>query len=179
MILTVLTVHTTCPVLQGDVSSLQWLSQPFELQYQRWLRSVHVNLGKEQLGKGRWGGKIFLNGSDSILLKRIWDDWGQGWQTMTGTFLGFVNEILSDDTVLIHLLMISSCFGARIAELRICSAELFPQRPYGPIGRPKIFVLCSFTESACWNFFWDLKVKVTRKEECEKWWGWILVTIFI
>lgn len=38
---------------------------------------------KARLGKGGWGGKISLSRSDSILLKGLWDDWGQGWQTVT------------------------------------------------------------------------------------------------
>lgn len=153
VILTVLTVHITCLLpremwdLFNCLSCLACNTKDDE----------EINLGKELLGKGGWGGKVFLSRSDRILLKGIRDDWRWGWQTMTGTFLVFVNEILSDGTALIQLLMISGCFGARTAELRSCSKELFPQRPYGPIGRPKIFLLCSFTESVCWHFFWDLK----------------------
>lgn len=95
---------------------------------------------KARLGKGGWGGKISLSRSDSILLKGLWDDWGQGWQTVTGAFLGLVKDILSADSFA-HDLCLLWCSNCR-AETLQCGA--LPQRPYGPIGSPRIFVLCFF-----------------------------------
>lgn len=124
---------------------------------------------KARLGKGGWGGKISLSRSDSILLKGLWDDWGQGWQTVTGAFLGLVKDILSTDSFA-HDLCLLWCSNCR-AETLQCGA--LPQRPYGPIGSPRIFVLCFFfffPESAYWNFFWDLKKREGDKKRgmCER-----------
>lgn len=120
------------------------------------------------IGKRRVGRKDFSKQKwQYILLKGLWDDWGQGWQTVTGAFLGFVKDILSANSFTDDLWLL----WCRIAELRHCSAELYPQRPYGPIGSPKIFVLFFFlSESACWN----LKEREgDKKRGMWKGWRWV------
>lgn len=62
--------------------------------------------------------------------------------------------------------MISACFGARIAELRHCSAERFPKDHMALLEALEyLFSVFFFPESAYWNFFWDLKKKRRWQEK--------------